>query len=124
MSGIVWIIYIALAVIFIAAFWKIFTKAGEEGWKAIIPIWNTLVLLKIIGREWWWILLLAHPDREHRDLGDRLPSTWRRASGAEPGFAIGQIIFLPFHLPGSSWDSGATRTRAHAAARATSDPAR
>ena len=36
-------------------------KAGEEGWKAIIPIWNTLILLKIIGRQWWWILLFLIP---------------------------------------------------------------
>jgi hypothetical protein len=53
MSGIVWIIYIAIIVAIIAGWWMIFTKAGEDGWKSIIPIWNLLIILKIIGREWW-----------------------------------------------------------------------
>ena len=61
MSGIVWIIYIAVIVAIIAGWWMIFTKAGEAGWKAIIPIWNILVLLKIVGREWWWIILMLIP---------------------------------------------------------------
>ena len=61
MNGIIWIIYIALIVAVIAGWWMIFTKAGEDGWKAIIPIWNVLVLLKIVGREWWWIILLLIP---------------------------------------------------------------
>jgi len=61
MSGIVWIIYIAIIVAVIAGWWMIFTKAGEAGWKSIIPIWNTLVILKMVGREWWWIILLIIP---------------------------------------------------------------
>jgi hypothetical protein len=61
MSGIVWIIYIAIIVAVIAGWWMIFTKAGEAGWKSIIPIWNILLLLKSIGREWWWILLMLIP---------------------------------------------------------------
>lgn len=39
----------------------IFTKAGEAGWQGFVPIWNTLVLLKISGKAWWWILLLLIP---------------------------------------------------------------
>ena len=42
MSGIVWIIYIAIIVAVIAGWWMLFTKAGEAGWKSIIPIWNIL----------------------------------------------------------------------------------
>lgn len=29
--------------------WKIFVKAGEKGWKVLIPIYNSIVLFKIIG---------------------------------------------------------------------------
>ena len=42
MNGLVWFIYIAWYVLFVAGLWCMFVKAGEEGWKAIIPIWNTL----------------------------------------------------------------------------------
>ena len=39
----------------------LFQKAGEAGWKSIIPIWNILVILRIVGREWWWIILFLIP---------------------------------------------------------------
>jgi hypothetical protein len=45
----------------VVCLWKIFQKAREPGWQAIIPIWNYLVLLKISGKPWWWILLLLIP---------------------------------------------------------------
>src|SRR5262245_66207253 len=48
-------------VLAILPLWFIFTKAGEEGWKAIIPIYNWIVLLKVVGRPWWWILLFLIP---------------------------------------------------------------
>ena len=38
-----------------------FEKAGEAGWKSIIPIYNIIVLLKIVGREWWWVILFLIP---------------------------------------------------------------
>ncbi len=61
MNGITWIIYIAVYVLVVAGWWMMFTKAGEEGWKAIIPIWNFLIVLKIVGRDWWWIILAIIP---------------------------------------------------------------
>ena len=43
------IIGLIVGIIMIIARWKIFTKAGEEGWKAIIPIYSDMVLCKIVG---------------------------------------------------------------------------
>jgi hypothetical protein len=60
-SGVMGLIYLALIVVMIIAYWKIFTKAGEEGWKSIIPIYNVIILLKIVGRPWWWLLLMLIP---------------------------------------------------------------
>ena len=31
----------------VIAYWKIFTKAGEEGWKSIIPIYNGYVQYRL-----------------------------------------------------------------------------
>lgn len=45
----------------ILASWKIFTKAGQAGWKSLIPIYNTFVLLQIVGRPGWWLLLFLIP---------------------------------------------------------------
>lgn len=51
------IFWLIIAVIVIAGMWKVFTKAGKPGWAAIIPIYNLIVLLEIVGRPMWWILI-------------------------------------------------------------------
>jgi hypothetical protein len=53
----VWILGLLWLVLVVVGFWKVFTKAGQPGWAAIIPIYDVLVLLRIIGRPWWWWLL-------------------------------------------------------------------
>ena len=55
--GIMVIVYIAIIVFEVAALWKVFVKAGQPGWAAIIPIYNLYILLKVIGRPAWWLLL-------------------------------------------------------------------
>lgn len=50
----------AVAIIFyilqVVAMWKIFEKAGEAGWKSLIPIYNLYILLKLIRFNWWLLL--------------------------------------------------------------------
>ena len=36
-------------------------RAERRSRGSCLPIWNTLVLLRIVGREWWWILLMLIP---------------------------------------------------------------
>lgn len=45
----------------VAALWLIFKKAGEQGWKAIIPFYNTYTLFKITWGSGWKFLLLLIP---------------------------------------------------------------
>ena len=54
------IFIIAIYILLIIAWWKLFTKAGEAGWKSIIPIYNIYVFCKIIGIN-FWIYCLAIP---------------------------------------------------------------
>jgi hypothetical protein len=51
----------ALLVLFIAAYWKVFEKAGQPGWAVLIPLYNSYVLIKIAGRPGWWLLLFFIP---------------------------------------------------------------
>lgn len=51
------IAYVVMALIL----WKVFTKAGQPGWAALVPIYNGVVWLKIAGRPWWWIILFIIP---------------------------------------------------------------
>ena len=55
--GIIIVIGIAVLVLQIVANWKLFTKAGEKGWKALIPFYNTAILYKISGMSPWLALL-------------------------------------------------------------------
>ena len=53
------IIWLAVAVFMIAGVWRVFEKAGEPGWAALIPFYNAYVLCKIAGRPGArWLLLL------------------------------------------------------------------
>lgn len=56
--AIIVLICLVIAVITIAGEWKMFKKAGEDGWKAIIPIYNQYTLCKIVGVSPWWILIV------------------------------------------------------------------
>jgi len=55
------ILTLALTVVVFAGFWKVFEKAGEPGWAAIIPIYNLYVLIRVSGNAWWWLILLFIP---------------------------------------------------------------
>ena len=50
------IISILVSVLVIVAHWFIYAKAGQPGWAVLIPIYNLIVLLKIVGRPIWWII--------------------------------------------------------------------
>ncbi|MCV9930556.1 signal peptidase I [Flavobacterium sp. LS1R49] len=41
--------------------WKLYKAAGRKSWEAAIPIYNAIVLMKIIGRPTWWTILLFIP---------------------------------------------------------------
>lgn len=51
----------AVLAVMVVSMWKLFKKAGKQGWEAIIPIYNTIVLLQIVGRPVWWIVLMLIP---------------------------------------------------------------
>jgi hypothetical protein len=60
-SPIFWVCYFAVIILLIAAMWKVFSKAGQPGWAAIIPIYNFYVMCKIAGRPGWWVILMFIP---------------------------------------------------------------
>lgn len=60
MFGVVIVAGLAIAILMIIAMWKLFAKAGEKGWKSLIPIYNVYILFKIVGMKvWFWIYLLV-----------------------------------------------------------------
>ncbi len=47
--GFVILVASIIVIMQIIGMWKVFTKAGEKGWKAIIPFYNIAMLYKISG---------------------------------------------------------------------------
>ncbi len=41
--------------------WKLYVKAGRKAWEAAIPVYNAVILMKILNRPWWWTILLFIP---------------------------------------------------------------
>lgn len=48
---------IALIVVYLVALAKLFKKAGKPGWAAIVPYYNSYVLVEIAGLYWWYFLI-------------------------------------------------------------------
>ena len=59
-GGIILILLIVLTIgiIYIIGLWKLFKKAGYNGWEAIIPFYNSWILIEISGLHNWYFLLL------------------------------------------------------------------
>jgi len=83
-----------IAVIMIAAMWKIFTKAGQPGWASLIPIYNIYVLCKIVGRPGWWVILMFIPFVNFI-IGIILCIDLAKSFGQGVGFGLG-LVFLSF----------------------------
>ena len=57
-----WFLFFLLVqVIHFLGTWKLYKKAGRQAWEAIVPIYNAVILMRIIGRPWWWTILLFIP---------------------------------------------------------------
>lgn len=97
-----WIVWCAVMVFYIAAMWKVYTKAGQPGWAAIIPIYNLIVLLQIAGKPVWWVLLMLIPVV---NIVFAI-MVWHAVStnfGKGVGFTLG-LIFLSFiFIPILAW---------------------
>ena len=62
MNGIEWLLFILLVqVIHFLGTWKLYIKAGRKAWEAAVPIYNAVVLMRIINRPVWWVILLFIP---------------------------------------------------------------
>ena len=94
------LVILVIAILQIVAMWKIFTKAGEKGWKSIIPVYNLVILFKVSGLSPWiifgylagiipfvgWIVSLGITIYQCNSLA--------KSFGKDVGYTIG-LLFLP-----------------------------
>jgi len=93
--GIGGLLTVAIIVLMIVSAWKINTKADKPGWACLVPIYGTLVLLDIIGKPWWWILLLIFLPGLNLIWAIWMTNLLSKSFGKGTGFTVG-LIFLPF----------------------------
>tara|TARA_R110000868_G_scaffold226872_1_gene479784 strand:- start:315958 stop:316350 length:393 start_codon:yes stop_codon:yes gene_type:complete len=96
--GIFLILYLVFLIVILAGFWKMFAKAGQPGWAAIVPIYNAYIMCKIAGRPGWWVVLLLIPYLNlifwiivMLDLA--------KSFGKSIGFAVGMILLSFIFIP-------------------------
>ncbi|MBR3594711.1 signal peptidase I [Candidatus Saccharibacteria bacterium] len=85
---------IACIVLVIVAEWKIFTKAGKEGWKSLIPVYNAYTMLQILNMEPMLCFLSLLPGANFM-LGIVMSVKLAKSFGKGTGFAIGIILLEP-----------------------------
>jgi hypothetical protein len=88
------VLMLAFIVLMLASGWKVFTKAGQPGWASIIPIYNIFVMLKIVGKPWWWFIGMLIP-LVNFVVMILLAVETAKVFGKGIGFAIG-LLLLPF----------------------------
>ena len=93
-TGGLMIVMLAFLIIMVAALWTVFTKAGQPGWAAIIPIYNAIVLLQIVGKPIWWFILMCIP-LVNVIIAILVYIDLAKSFGKSPAFAFG-LVFLPF----------------------------
>ena len=116
--GIILVFALVIYILQVIGMWKVFKKSGEEGWKAIIPIYNQYTMCKITGVNPWWILIVVVAGGLTGALGESdlasvvsllssiisiyfsvlLYVSLARAFGKSDGFAVGLILLNPIFL--------------------------
>lgn len=55
--GLIMFVVVAITILQIIGMWKTFLKAGEKGWKSLIPFYNIAILYKISGMSPYLVLV-------------------------------------------------------------------
>lgn len=94
-GGLAFFVWLVVLAVVIAGLWKVFEKAGQPGWAAIIPFYNIYVLTtQIARREILWFILALIPF-VNIIAAIVVSIDVARKFGKGTGFGLG-LAFLPF----------------------------
>jgi len=92
------VIQLAVFGVVIAGMWKVFVKAGQPGWAAIVPLYNTYVLTQIVGRPILWFILLLVPCA-NIVAAFLIMQDLAKSFGKSSGYGVGLFLLSPVFLP-------------------------
>lgn len=108
---------LAVCALMVVSWWKVFQKTGRSGWPAIVPIYNTVVMLQIVGMSPWLILLNLIPwvgQIAFFVVMIFMSIKLAKAFGKDEGFAVGlvllPVVFVPILAFGQAKFVGLTPT--------------
>ena len=88
------LIYFGIIALMIISMWKIFTKAGKEGWASIVPFYNFYVMVEISKKPTWWFGMMFVPFANFVIM-IMIMNGISKSFGKSEGFTVG-MVFLPY----------------------------
>jgi hypothetical protein len=99
------IIYLGVIVFMTCSMIGIYIKAGKPWWAAIVPIYNIVVLMEIVGKPLWWILVFFIPLANIVAIF-MVTHSLSKSFGKDVGYTLGLIllafVFYPMLAFGSA----------------------
>jgi ABC-type sulfate transport system permease subunit len=90
--------FIILLLVQFLSLWRVFEKAGEQGWKSIVPFYNFYTLLRIVGKPGWWVALLLVPGVNIVIFiwtANLLSKSFGKGTGFTVGIVLLGFVFIP-----------------------------
>lgn len=105
-----WELFVPLLIAFLlaTAHWQLFEKLGLPGWGALIPGWNVVLVLKVLGRpasEGWFLLVPGWNVLWLCMLMFELSDGFGRSHWTDKALAL---VFLAFYTASLGLDEGAS----------------
>lgn len=100
-GGVFLIVWLAFALLMIISMWKIFTKAGKPGWAAIVPIYNIITLLEVVGKPMWWFVIIFFVPFANLVFGILLMLELGKVFGKTAGWSV--VFLFLFSFIGLPW---------------------
>ena len=97
-GGLFAIVMLAVFGLMIASMWKVFVKAGEPGWVALVPVYNLVVLLKITGKPMWWLAMFCVPFANFVVIV-LIMINLAKCFGKSTGFGVGLLVLGVVFFP-------------------------
>ena len=99
-GGIAFLVQIALIVVFLIAYWKIFEKAGKPGWAALIPFYNVYLMCDIVwpNKAFVPFLLLSFVPIANVIYAIIFIFRLAKAFGKDMAFGFGLLLLAPIFI--------------------------
>lgn len=100
------VIGLIVGILVIVSLWMIFKKAGKPGWASIVPIYNIIVFIQIVGLPLWYLVLLIIPFANIYAIF-KIYIELAHKFGKSTGFGVLTVFFSEICLPILAFDKNA-----------------